>query len=154
MRGFSTPELAQILGKSQRYIIELCEKGKVEADLAPASGRGSRRRFSYASVLQAALALHLRHKLGFSWEGMRRQSWFLSNLTKSPDLIETIMGGTLLIFNPENELQALGSFFPFSLEDLLGNRRDMIPKVTPVTGLIMIDLSSIKAAVDQRIAEL
>lgn len=64
--SFSNAELAEILGKSSRFIIDWSERGLIEADMAPAAGPGSRRRYSYQAVLRAALGVHLKETIGMS----------------------------------------------------------------------------------------
>jgi hypothetical protein len=64
--SFSNAELAEILGRSSRFIIDWSERGLIEADIVPATGPGSRRRYSYPAVLRAALGVHLKERYGMS----------------------------------------------------------------------------------------
>lgn len=64
--SFSNAELAQILDRPSRFIIDWSERGLIEADITPATGPGSRRRYSYQAVLRAALGIHLKDRYGMS----------------------------------------------------------------------------------------
>jgi hypothetical protein len=62
MKVFSTPQLAQILGITQRRLIDWCERDIILADIKEAHGYASRREFSYKGALRAALAVILKEK--------------------------------------------------------------------------------------------
>jgi DNA-binding transcriptional MerR regulator len=64
--SFSNSELSKILDRPSRMIIDWTERGLIEADITPATGPGSRRRYSYTQVLRAALGIHLKEKFGMS----------------------------------------------------------------------------------------
>lgn len=54
----------KILERPSRFLIDWTERGLIEADITPASGPGSRRRYSYKAVLRAALGVHLKERYG------------------------------------------------------------------------------------------
>ena len=63
---YSTADLAAILGKTQRFIMDWCDRGLLIADIHSASGPGSRRAFSFASLLRAFLGLFLQRNYGIN----------------------------------------------------------------------------------------
>lgn len=64
--AFSTIELAAILGKTSRFVMDWCDRGLLIADIQSASGPGSRRAFSFASLLRAFLGLFLQLNYGIN----------------------------------------------------------------------------------------
>lgn len=60
--GFSGTQAARIAGISYRQLDHWARKGVVEPSIAPASGSGSRRRYSYRDLLKLRLAAELRDK--------------------------------------------------------------------------------------------
>lgn len=63
---YSTADLSAILGKTQRFIMDWCDRGLIIADIHSASGPGSRRAFSFASLLRAVLGLFLQLNYGIN----------------------------------------------------------------------------------------
>lgn len=63
---FSTMDLGKIFDRSTRYMIEQVEKGRIVADVVPANGTGTRRRYSYGEALRAGVGLELKER-GFTW---------------------------------------------------------------------------------------
>ena len=64
-RTFSTTELAKVLGKDTRFCISWTELGIFLADIQPAAGYASRRKFSYLGLLRAYLAIYFHETYGF-----------------------------------------------------------------------------------------
>lgn len=91
-RVFSTKEVSQILGISQRQAIDWAERKLILADVQPAEGLGSRRRFSYGSVLVAKLALELRKRFKVSRQAIESFVFTFSKQQKnaiiSPEIEE------------------------------------------------------------------
>jgi hypothetical protein len=101
MKVFSTPQLAQILGITQRRLIDWCERGIILADIKEADGYASRREFSYKGALRAALAISLKEKFGVPREMIKHivdSLWlrgFFTEWTAGG-------GGFLVIANPHD----------------------------------------------------
>lgn len=62
--SYSTADLAAILGKTHRFIMDWCDRGLLIADVQSASGPGSRRAFSFAGLLRALLGFWLQINYG------------------------------------------------------------------------------------------
>lgn len=65
-KEFSNAELADILGRNSRFVIDWTERGIIIADLAEAAGPGSKRLYSFGGVLRAALGVHLKDRHGMA----------------------------------------------------------------------------------------
>lgn len=181
-RVFSTTEVAKILGKTPRFVIDWTERGLFHADIQPASGPGSRRLFSYPSVLAAGLVLALKEKfdlprrvVAFVAEWVRQENiiwpWHADEALKKHDTntlrrldeehkkkilaeIEEAMNGTF-IYTFEGKRYSM-RFTPMKMVDLAkgGGPKEGFHIDDGVEAMICIDLSHIKALVDKGIEQL
>jgi hypothetical protein len=180
--SFSTAEVAKILGKSPRFVIDWTERGLFHADIQPASGPGSKRLFSYPSILAAALVLTLKEKLNLprkvvlsvaEWVRQENIVWPWHSdeaLNKyDPDTlrrldedhkkkilagIEDAMNGTF-IYTIGRDRDSMG-FDPTKMVDLAkgAGSKGGFPVHDGDEAMICVDLSKIKALVDKGIDQL
>jgi len=154
MDTFSTPQVARILGGSQRRIIDWCERGVIIADIQSAAGFASRREFSYAGVLQAALALALREKFGIPRDFIKsivKLSWFRNFFV---DWSENKVNGFLLITNPHDPEKSTWLYLSGENRKLAFNTASWWTKHQEAESALIIDLTPIKKHVDAKIAEI
>jgi hypothetical protein len=154
MKNFSTPQVAQIVGAGQRKIIDWCEREIIRADIQSAAGFASRREFSYAGVLQVALALALKEKFGISGDFIKsivKLSWFRNFFV---DWSENKVTGFLLIVNPHDPENSNWLFL--SGEDRIRafTTASWWTRVSEMESALIIDLEPIKKRVDDKIAEI
>ncbi|MGB7912341.1 MAG: hypothetical protein WCF59_08960 [Desulfobaccales bacterium] len=177
-RSFSTAEVAKILGKTPRFVIDWTERKLFHADIQPASGPGSRRLFSYPSVLAAGLVLALKEKFDLPRrlvagvaEWVRQENYVWN--WHSDEALKNYDADTLRRLDEEHKKKILAD-----LEEAMngtfiytfgGNRHSMCfsPKKmaelekgegfhigADYEAMICIDLSHIKALVDKGIEQL
>jgi hypothetical protein len=154
MKAFSTPQVAQIVGAGQRKITDWCEREIIKADIQSAAGFASRREFSYAGVLQAALALALQEKFGISRDFIKsivKVSWFRNFFV---DWSENKINGFLLITNPHKPERSTWLFL--SGEDRIRafTTASFWTRAQETESALIIDLEPIKDQVDAKIAEI
>jgi len=154
MQTFSTPQVAQIVGAGQRKITDWCERGIIKADIQSAGGFASARKFSYAGVLQVALALALQEKFGISRDFIKsimKVSWFRNFFS---DWAENKITGFLLITNPHNPENSTWLFL--SGEDRIRafTTASWWTKGPEIESALIVDLEPIKNQVDAKIAEM
>jgi hypothetical protein len=152
MKIFSTPQVAQIVGVGQRKIIDWCERKIIKADIQSAAGFASRREFSYAGVLQVALALALQEKFGISRDFIKsivKVSWFRNFFV---DWSNNKINGFLLITNPDNPDKSTWLFLSGEDRKLAFNIASWWTK--EVESALIIDLDPIKKQVDLKVAEI
>jgi hypothetical protein len=148
----STPQVAQVVGAGQRKIIDWCERGIILADIQSAAGFASRREFSYAGILQAALAFALQEKFGISRDFIKsivKLSWFRNFFS---DWSENKISGFLLITNPHNSEDSTWLFLSGENRKLAFNTASWLTK--GAESALIIDLEPIKKKVDAKIAEM
>ena len=181
-RSFSTAEVAKILGKTPRFVIDWTERGLFLADIQPASGPGSKRLFSYPAVLAAGLVLALKEKFDlprrvvgivavwvrqdnivWPWHSDEALKKFDTNTLNRKDEehkkeilanIEEAMKGTFIYTFQGN--RHLMRFTPKKMVDLakgVGPEEGFFVS-DEVEAMICIDLSHIKALVDKGIEQL
>jgi len=181
-RSFSTAEVAKILGKTPRFVIDWTERGLFHADIQPASGPGSKRLFSYPSVLAAGLVLALKEKFDlprkvvlFVAEWIRQENiiwpWHSDEALNKYDAdtlrrldedhkkkilaeIEDAMNGTF-IYTLGRERHSM-RFDPTKMVDLAkgAGPKGGFPVNDRDEAMICVDLSHIKALVDKGIEQL
>jgi hypothetical protein len=152
MKIFSTPQVAQIVGVGQRKIIDWCEREIIKADIQSAAGFASRREFSYAGVLQVALALALQEKFGISRDFIKsivKVSWFRNFFV---DWSNNKITGFLLITNPHNPDKSTWLFLSGEDRKLAFNTASWWTK--DAESALIIDLDPIKKQVDLKVAEI
>lgn len=152
MKIFSTPQVAQIVGAGQRKIIDWCEREIIKADIQSAAGFASRREFSYAGVLQVALALALQEKFGISRDFIKsivKVSWFRNFFV---DWSNNKITGFLLITNPDNPDKSTWLFLSGEDRKLAFNTASWWTK--EAESALIIDLDPIKKQVDLKVAEI
>ena len=152
-RTFTTTDLAKILGKPPRFVIDWSERGLFVADVQESAGSGSKRLFSYIAVLQAALILYLKERLKLSRETLRDMiiSWI-----EQPEMsgIRPMMlqEGAMIFFFKGDKVSM--SYGPDSLEDRLKQGVWAGSTGGDLDAVIGVDMASIKSTVDSRIAQL
>lgn len=152
MNAFTTPQVAQVVGAGQRKIIDWCERGIISSDIQPAAGFASRREFSYAGVLQVALALALREKFGISRDFIKsivKVSWVRNFFI---DWSENKVTGFLLITNPHDPEKS--TWLYLSGEDRIRSFTTASAWTKEAESALIIDLEPIKKQVDGKIAEI
>lgn len=178
--SFSTTEVAKILGKTPRFVIDWAERGLFYADIQPASGPGSKRRFSYPAVLAAALVLTLKEKLDLprrvvlnvaEWMQEDKFIWPWNNLSRDEALkkygeetvrrIEEERKTSILPAVAESKTFICTFYVTgqiammFARDEILGLLNSGGLEIgTEVAAMICVDLTHIKAAVDNGIKEL
>lgn len=175
--SFSTAKVAKILGKTPRFVIDWAERGLFYADIQPASGPGSKRLFSYPSVLAAALVLTLREKfdlprevVGFVARWIRQDGyiwpWHSEEAKRKYDT-ETLRrmdedhkkkirteieeAKTFIYTFTEGNSFSMG-FAPKTMRELVKEGEFHIDE--GFEAMICVDLSHIKALVDKKIKQL
>jgi hypothetical protein len=172
-RVFSTTEVAKILGKNPRFVIDWTERGLFHADVQPASGPGSKRLF----VLTLKEKLELPRKVVlFVAEWVRQENiiwpWHSDEALKKYNEdtlrrmdedhkkkilaeIEAAMNGTF-IYTIGGKRHSMG-FYPMKMIDLAkggAGLKEKFPVNDRVEAMICVDLSNIKANVDRGIEQL
>lgn len=150
IQSFTTSQVAKILGKSTRFVIDWTERGLFIADIQSASGSGIKRLFSYNAVLLAALVLALREKFELPRSAIRSVAFpwpeeFLQDFPK-------IMQGTFIYCKvPEGG----GYFTVFSSKKLIDLAKEGgFPTQSNIEAMTCVDLAPIKATIDKKIAEI
>lgn len=153
--AFSNAVLIKILDRPSRFLIDWTERGLIEADIMPATGPGSRRRYSYQAVLRAALGLHLKEKYGMARHIIKP---FLdrlseSNIFKKWEINDSrclgilfYKGGYTWFIDPETLKQTVSR-----LPQQIGEEEK---KGNTITDLVIVDLANIKNNIDKRIEAL
>jgi len=140
---FSSQQLAKILFKTLRFVQDWEDRGLFQADIQPAAGPGSKRRYSYNGVLQAALAVFLKDTLQCSRGFIRHIISQLGDLG-GRDWTKT----TLVIMHPGIGQPSIGILYP----DEIGKAMRLCEvKGAAVT---FVNLGEIKEFVDFQIKQL
>jgi len=176
-RPFSTAEVAKILGKTPRFVIDWTERGLFYADIQPASGPGSKRLFSRPSLLAAALVLALREKfdlprevVGFvarwirqegyiwTWHGKEAKEKYDAETLRRMDekhkkkiKTELVEARTFIYSFGEGDSFSMW-FAPKTMRELVKEGEFHIDE--GFEAMICVDLSHIKALVDKGIEQL
>ena len=147
MEVFSTPQLAQILGITQRRLIDWCERGIIFADIKEADGYASRREFSYKGALRAALAVTLKEKFRIPREVIKNivnSLWLRGFFTEwtSGD------GGSLIVVNPHDRERMQWFFLP---QNFGSNYRAWAWLWEDAEAFLIVDLEKIKQKFDKKV---
>jgi hypothetical protein len=150
---FSSSDLAKILEKPLRFVIDWAEQGLFVADIQPASGHASRREFSYTSLLRAALALALQNFFSIKREFIHQvlkildyRSFFQDWASKSFE-----KRAFLLVSNPHNEDDASWVFLPLGNEVSFQYVESWIDNTECA---LLINISNLKKSLDKKISNL
>lgn len=98
--AYSTADLAAILRKTPRFVMDWCDRGLFIADIQSASGPGSRRAFSFASLLRAFLGLFLQSNYGINRTKLKE----ILDLLSSNDFFNDWASGFKLSRQKYNEM--------------------------------------------------
>jgi hypothetical protein len=144
---FSTQQLAQKLGITQRRLIDWCERGIILADIKEADGYASRREFSYKGALRAALAISLKEKFKVPREMIKHivnSLWLRNFFTEwtSGD------GGFLVVVNPHDQERMKWFYLPQIFDS---NYRAWAWLWKDSEAFLIVDLEKIKQSFDQKI---
>jgi hypothetical protein len=178
-KDFSNNDLTVLLERSSRFVIDWSEKGLILADVSQAAGPGSKRRYSYPAVLRAALGVHLKEK-GFSLHAIRKIldglwsikpnfffDWASGFLLSQERFAETLKSGsTGSPWGRKSEFKygALVIFFMagrelafrtsgLALRDVMNSIPEM-KEISSAEDLMIVDLTPIRSAVDERVKSL
>lgn len=171
-RTFSTTELAKVLGKDTRFCISWTELGIFLADIQPAAGYASRRKFSYLGLLRAYLAIYFHETYGFQRKKIKdlmeilwRDNFFYQWKIGFPNAVKMLNkmaatippeqkseGGCLFITDPYGKSPRI-SPSSMSVADTLRtlSEESIIEEFAGIQDLIALNLYDLKNDVDKRI---
>jgi hypothetical protein len=173
-RSFTTAQLAYIIDRPIRFVIDWTERGIFEADLQEAAGPGSRRKFSYGAVLRAGLGLFLQNKYSFSRAKIKEildllSEWnffrYWDGSLETKDQVIPSEGGWFSVSSLESDSMSL------IIVNTSGDTKVYWPsgpliKALPITSALIsaqkidasdivgFDLSPIKSGIDSKIAQI
>ena len=159
LSSFTTAQLSTILGKSIRFVTDWTERGIFLADIQSAAGFGSRREFSYAGVLRAALGLALQEKFHIGRDFIKSilymlwlkgffRDWSKKIFEKDDEGLIPIF---LLIINPHDDEESKWFFLTGKLYEVY---RIFPFFAREAEAALFIDLIPIKKSIDEKIAQL
>ncbi|MCK9375986.1 MAG: hypothetical protein M0P73_07540 [Syntrophobacterales bacterium] len=164
-KAFSNAELSKIIDKTSRFVIDWSARGLIEADITPATGPGSRRRYSYQALLRAALGIYLKDHFGMSRNVIKRIIEDLWNgdffVLWSADFVEPAhnerSSGCLVILFYDNghyKLVKYRDHISQVMPELASQLKDIRKTGLIIINIVLVDLGVLKGNIDKRIKAL